>query len=217
MARLIYRSERATKITFVIVGVLTLVSYLINWGSEVQLDKGEWAGWAQAVGSVIAIGVAFYTGSRQSRDAIRAIEHSINLTERRKHAAFGVIAESARKYAEDCMLVFHESGFSLLAYVVLKNQSDLKSLIQAVEAIPVHDVGSYGAVSALVGMKRAMYDLGGAIASVEAYLNEPPRNSHSAWHDFDTTLIRLCCDVIEIKAHLLILAMALAPQLESEA
>lgn len=130
--------------------------YLIDWS---KLNASEWAAWAQAFGSVAAIGAAFHIGAKQGRDALKAIEHSYDHATQRRYKAYSVIAQAARARCEETLGIIQPDGFDPLLFHFSGLDKRFEGLIGALNAIPVHDVGTYEAVECLVALRLGLEDL----------------------------------------------------------
>lgn len=165
--------------------------YLIDWS---KLNASEWAAWAQAFGSVAAIGAAFFIGAKQGRDAIAAIVFGYDHATRRRYGAYSVIAQSAKEHCVITLAIFPDGGFGSLHLALAQLDKKREGLIGALDAIPIHEVGTYEAVESLVGLRISMGHLNKAIERANTHLDSfgcsmPPSIP------FDTSVIRLNCDM----------------------
>jgi len=203
LARLIYKC-RYVQIGFVILAFAVL---LLSWGMAEQLKVDHWASWVQAVGSITALGVAIYLSHKQSKDARSILEISDAIATKKKHAAYSTIANVALTYVRRVEVAFqNDVGFS--GMVVDANQFDRKrkELMQAISAIPIHEVGSYPAVEALMQMITGMADLDKMMTLANAKMESYGINS-AGWIPHETLFIRMNCSEVVWGAEAFIAAL----------
>jgi hypothetical protein len=171
-----------------------VVARVVELHGWIRMDASAWAAWAQAIGAVVAIAVAFHIGAKQSRDAIKAIVFGYDHATRRRYEAYSVIAQAAKVHCEDSLRIFPEGGFGSIHLAIAQLDKKREGVITALEAIPIHEVGTYEAVEALVGLRISMGHLNTAIERANTHLDSFGC-SMSVSVPFDTGVIRLNCDM----------------------
>jgi hypothetical protein len=109
------------------------------------------AAWVQAFGSILAIGIAYLVGAKQSRAAIDAVAATQRAAiETRRQGQFAVI-QAARNHAEQIReaMVSEDPSFALLS---VYNKIVTQRVAKALERIPVHEVGTEAGVRAILSM-----------------------------------------------------------------
>lgn len=130
------------------------------------------AAWVQACGSILAIGIAYLVGAKQSSAAIEAVTAAQNaVTASRKRGQFAVI-EAARTFAEQIREAMRDEDPSI-GLLAVYNKIVTQRLAQALERIPVHEVGSEAGVRAILSMANQFVLLE---AALETYLAGPSRH-----------------------------------------
>jgi hypothetical protein len=124
-------------------------------GATFDLNKSEWAAWVQAVGSITAIGGAFVLGEIQARSSLA---NELKIRQRdleRKNKSILSIAATAREYAV-AMEAMYQFGPPNLMELQFKYDSEtLGHVINAIDVVPMHDLGSIEAVFALLQIKTS--------------------------------------------------------------
>lgn len=170
-----------------------VVARVVEMHSWIRMDASAWAAWAQAIGAVGAIAVAFHIGAKQGRDAIKAIVFGYDHATRRKYEAYSVIAQAAQVHCELSLRTFPDGGFGSIHLLAAQLDKKREGLINALDAIPIHEVGTYEAVESLVGLRISMGHLNTAIEHANAHLDSFG-SSMPVGIPFDTGVIRLNCD-----------------------
>lgn len=130
------------------------------------------AAWVQAFGSILAIGIAYLVGAKQSRAAIDAVTAAQNaVAETRKRGQFAVV-EAAHTLAEQIRgaMRYEDPSIALLS---VYNKIVTQRLAQALERIPVHEVGAEAGVGAILSMANQFVLLE---AALETYIDGPSRH-----------------------------------------
>jgi hypothetical protein len=156
--------------------VLALLAVLF-WmqGSSRMLWSQEAAGWAQAIGSVIAIGVAIVLSRRQSRDANRVmIEADLRQLLRRLDSFRGIVNSAntqMRNVADDLLGVKireirkrppspanpeDDRMYMTMALDHMRGKHPFIETLAIIDAIPLHDLGSSDLVEAVRDLKNAV-------------------------------------------------------------
>jgi hypothetical protein len=114
------------------------------------------AAWVQAVGSVAAILGAFVIGERQSR---AAREHALELdrvAQKRKNDSVLAIAAAAHQHVIEISNAFQGEAINLMYLALEYNHRNVDDVIDAIAAVPLHELGSADAVTSLLGIKTAL-------------------------------------------------------------
>lgn len=183
---------------------------LIIVGNRADLSKSDWATWVQAVGSIGAIFAAFMIGARQADVALMSVREAAHLTEKRRIEAVLGMVEFANSLADKCLDLFREDGYSRLAYVLTQVDDPLENLTVALNAIPMHEIGSAHAVSALIQLRSSTAYLEKAINRLLGLAASIDPGAH--WSNADTSVVRLCCKNIKRAADQLQSALLAAPR-----
>lgn len=130
------------------------------------------AAWVQAFGSILAIGIAYLVGAKQSRAAIDAVTAAQRAaTETRTQGQFAVV-EAAHTLAEQIRgaMRYEDPSIALLA---VYNKIVTQRLAQALERIPVHEVGTEAGVGAILSMANQFVLIE---AALETYIAGPSKH-----------------------------------------
>ncbi|QYG08078.1 hypothetical protein [Janthinobacterium sp. PAMC25594] len=132
------------------------VGALIQLGLHQKFSPSDWAAWVQAIGSVTAILGAYHLGhiqvERAKQDRLKAFFAICTAAFERSELAcaiFGVNGDLSRQYAD-------------------YDDSRLESIINALNAIPIHEVGNAEAVAAILDLRDQMFFLLGAVKDYRA-------------------------------------------------
>jgi hypothetical protein len=151
--------DKIVGIAFAAVAVL-IATWMV--GSYFELNKGEWASWVQAIGSIAAIAGAFAIANRQIRAASEEAKASIvRMAERRREAIKVIVEHAEGEAAAIEKLVLPIAGTSDENPIRLIGYS-FKETASSLAAIPYHELDSANEVSALLGLRTALreaYDL----------------------------------------------------------
>lgn len=115
--------------------------------------SGEAAGWMQAIGSIAAIGGAYAIGERQAKATLSAATKTQELAEAKRLSAIFAICAAAKNRTDIVRDIFcsdvYESGKRFMEY----DHSLIRSVINAIGAVPVHEIGNSEAATALMDIK----------------------------------------------------------------
>lgn len=179
-----------------------LMPLVVGWlaarpqtSSLVQTLGGETAAaWLQAVGSLMAIGVAIFLGRRQSadlRDAARAAWAQAKID---RIYPISVLARHALAQAQCAVpaLDEDESGFV---------RSHFEAILESLSAVPLQDFGDEKLIGAVLDLQLAMKRLLWSFNAAESELENPDENSdpyrHSESLDQQVMAIADAREVIE--------------------
>lgn len=171
---------------------LAVAANLIVVGMRFDLSKTDWSGWVQAIGSIAALLGAFILGKQQSATALGAIHEADRLSAQRRANALAAIATAAAEQADRILNVFHEQGFHYIQFRLADFDPPLDDVKAALHAVPMHEVGSYPAVTAMINLKTSTQYAQKAIQKVSDDCGTTGSISH--WQAYDTAMLRLCAD-----------------------
>jgi hypothetical protein len=142
------------------IGVTTVIAHSL--ASHYPQDGGNNAAWFQGVGTMIAIVGAFVIGERQSRASLQAIADAQMLAERSRRNSIFAVAKAA--YARSKHIESAFSGSDIVSTLFRTyDQSIIDSIVGALSASPVHELGSDDAVISFLGLRDHFVFLGKAI------------------------------------------------------
>ncbi|SAL11978.1 hypothetical protein AWB64_00461 [Caballeronia sordidicola] len=120
------------------------------------------AGWVQAIGSIVAIFIALRIGQQQSDASIASALSAQQHSERTRQRFALAIVQSANDFAVDVRKAFDakDIGFGLLS---VYDRKVVDNLVAALNALPLHDIGSPEGVSSVLSMRLQFVLLGNAI------------------------------------------------------
>lgn len=123
---------------------------MLGWEN---LTAETWASWVQAVGSIVAIAGAYFIGERQAKSARRAAAEMQDRERSGKLASIFAICTAAHERAKFVYKVFCEVPADSITRSFDYDHSLVRSVIKALEAIPVHEIGNANAVIALLDIR----------------------------------------------------------------
>jgi hypothetical protein len=176
--------------------LLWFIGYeFIDWK---EMKSADWAAWVQALGSISAIIAAFYIGERQSNTALKAVKDAGEIAESKRIQSLIGMAHVADHLATKTQSVFLEGGFTSLAVSLAQIDDSLEVLRIGLDAIPLHEVGSGSAVSALIVLRTSCGHLQRALDRAKTWRqSSQPLEGTYDWYEYDTGVIRLCCTNIK--------------------
>lgn len=124
--------------------------------------SGDVAAWVQAFGSIAAIAGAFLIGERQSRASLQAIANAQVLAERSRRNSIFAVAKAAYAHAERIEATFARPDVMSTLFATY-DQSIIDSMVSALSASPVHELGSDEAVISFLSLRDHFVFLGRAI------------------------------------------------------
>lgn len=164
-----------------------------------KMGVAEWAYWVGALGSIGSIAGAYFLGERQAKAVLRTAKNADILAAHRKGKAVLAVTDAAQSNTSGVMEAFDGDHFSYLGLVLKYDASIMSSIIAALEAIPVHELGSYKAVAALLRIRTSMAHFQ---KHVKRCLETVERTQNSGgvsnWHvlPFDSAAIKICMEEI---------------------
>lgn len=133
-------------------GVLALM-VVIDWS---PLKSGDVASWVQAFGSIAAIIGAYFVGERQAA-AVHESELKLRRAEvRRKNGSILAICNAALAQASEIAGIYKDKIPNMVLFHLAYSDKLMQDTISALEAIPVHDCGSFDAVAAFMRLKNSL-------------------------------------------------------------
>lgn len=161
-----------------------------------NLTSSEWASWAQAAGVIFAIGGAYLVGERQAK---AAFANDLNLRRedlRRKNGSLLAIASAAQRETCDISAIYKQECPAKLLIHLTYNEKVMEDILNALAAIPIHEFGSYEAVTAFLNLRNNMIYLQRHVANDIAYMEsgtyDPQAESDAKRSEF-SALIQINC------------------------
>lgn len=138
--------RRLCLIPFVLLG-------MIYTGFLVDLNKSDWAYWVQAIGSFGAILGAYFLGDRQAKTAWHSALAIEDRREQKRLASIFAICTAVKERTDVFRSIFCDPSYykegSIRRYTEY-DHSVIISLINALNAIPIHEIGNAKAACALL-------------------------------------------------------------------
>lgn len=136
--------------SFVITGcflvTLAVAALTINvWG----WNSGNVAAWVQAVGSIAAIVGAYIVGERQAKATLHATQEAHQLAKRTRRDGMFSVVKAARSRAKEFGEALDDPYPPSRMYDVY-HPSIIDSLVELLNKVPVHELGSEQAIGAFV-------------------------------------------------------------------
>lgn len=154
--------EKAAALIF---GGFAVVIAAWRIGDYFCLDRNTWPGWVQAIGSVAAIAGAYLLGERQNRVAFaNAIEMDKRLVKQRQDA-YIAIASAALRHALEIREFFTRYGDSPDQFFMIYDKRKIGGKVKAIEAIPLHEVGTAGKIENWVEFHVSLINFENAVNS----------------------------------------------------
>ncbi|MCC6071429.1 hypothetical protein ACFSQU_17970 [Massilia sp. GCM10020059] len=181
------RIARGLELAFI--GVITTVALLgiVLTIRHTPLWSEEAAGWAQAIGSVVAVGVAIYVSDRQSKSARDLMQFADETALRRHLARVGAVLEEASRVVKTFKDMVKGEGDwgafqnQMLLHLppesadrfrceaaIMYHASQLTDIIALIEKIPMHELGPSSLVNAVMTVKNALAQLDAHFVAAKA-------------------------------------------------
>lgn len=125
---------------------LVLVRWTIDFVTWISLDSG----WAQAIGSMAALGVAIFIMQRQAESSARIVlDADRRALIRRANAVFALIQRAAQQATTSRHAILRESKQNLgeLQSTVAAAEIVLREIHASLKIVPLHELGSYDLVT----------------------------------------------------------------------
>lgn len=153
------KSELPCSVILAILGVgvfaaIFLVNYPVN-----SNEWASWAAWVQAFGSIGAIMAAYFLGERQAKRS-EMLQRSLAQDEaEQRRAAFYAIADSTQHLARDVVELFTPIESWSDVRFRYYDDSMVDTYMQALSAVPVHEIGSAVAVREFIALNENLSKL----------------------------------------------------------
>jgi len=177
------------------ISVLAFAGALLLLRTLSPLWSQEASGWAQAIGGVTAIGAAYVFGERQAAAGLTAVREADRVLVERRNASILAVVDATQAYCIQAAKAFDHDKVSRIHLRVFYTSKTMESHIAALESIPAHELGSYEAVSAFMGLRQSVHFFYGNVERACRKLEDaidPITRSAAAVHDFDTAGIEIC-------------------------
>jgi hypothetical protein len=140
----------------ILVAVIASLAGLIYWGIQLKFTRADWPAWVQAVGSIAAIiGAYWVSGIQIKADTVAAVEAEAR-AQRRQRGSILAIAKAAIEVVDVLPKAADHNLQGRLAVSILYDKRVFEGFINALEAVPIHELGSARAVTALLGLKNGL-------------------------------------------------------------
>lgn len=179
----------------IFISTLITIRWTIDFVTWSQIDSG----WAQVIGSIAAIFGAFFLGERQSRDAMQMVLKTDRIAAYRRGKSILALTDAAQSHTSGALEAFNDEGFDYLGLMFYYSEQTMKNIIEALAAIPAHEIGSYQAVSAVLRIRdSSAYFQKHALRCVAQCrrARNPITGAISSYQKFDTAAIYLCANEI---------------------
>ena len=151
------------------IATMIVIHWTIGFVTWSTLDSG----WAQAIGSIGALGVAIYVMSRQNAHSLRVMALSERLgTMRRADAVLGIVEPTHARIAEISNTISTRSTrdpLDLQKRRVRMLLTKVQRLEDTIRAIPVHDLGAYDIAKAGNQIAQFISQYTEAMAEMDSY------------------------------------------------
>jgi hypothetical protein len=164
---------------------------LLWWGFSENLTKVEWASWVQAIGSVGAITFAYFIGKQQAAATLQSVRDADRLAALRRYDSILAVADAALNYAKEIAKSFAPKQASYMHLRMTHSDQLMQNMMDSLQIIPAHEMGSYHAVSAFLTLRNAMHDFRGNVKRALAKF-ETSDGMMEPVIEFDRTPIDLC-------------------------
>lgn len=128
---------------------------MIFVGNKLGLGKADWASWVQAIGALIAIGIAIYVSRQQAESAAQLVLNTEQRALVRQAEVIEVIVSTANnsiiKFAEGIEVPFNVAAIQ----TGLRFAKSLPEMLDAMNQIPLHSIGNWEMAQSLIQMRRA--------------------------------------------------------------
>ncbi|SAL83925.1 hypothetical protein AWB67_06542 [Caballeronia terrestris] len=128
------------------------------------------AAWVQAVGSILAIVGAYFIGERQASAAQRQFDANLRAREQVRRLAYVAIGRVAMDAANELKRPFEGNSSDPLLLSFTASPGRLLDAADALKQIPLHEVGSAEAISAIAGLRATLLSLNDRMCAMSDYL-----------------------------------------------
>lgn len=148
-----YWKTRVVRYPLLALGALAAT---VATGARLDLGKSDWAAWVQAIGTIVALGVAIFVMRGQNAAAAKlAVDADLRTHQRRARSVSALVYRAERQISNcvDAVRSVAREGNQAHMRTMLRNANKVLSARRsALEQIPAHDLGSYEMVEGLLGM-----------------------------------------------------------------
>jgi hypothetical protein len=141
------------------IATLLIIRWTIDFVTWSTVDSG----WAQAIGAVAAIFFSYRAGLKQSKDALASVHAADKLATQRKFESVVAVVDSTKAYAERVSTAFYDGRADFLTLHIEYSDHFMQNVINTLQIIPAHELGSYEAVTALLIVRNAATDFRGNV------------------------------------------------------
>lgn len=153
--------------------VLTIwATIFIAWvGNSLGLDKNSWAGWVQAIGSIVAILAAVFISKYQHQKSEQAADDTAALQKLALLRAIQEVVMMGEKYVDIAIAAFSKDARSVEQYIAGRFSKDVfLDIAHVLDQVPIYSTPGTGLISGLVMMKRVMHE---SVKTIEMYSAQP--------------------------------------------
>ena len=154
----------------IIAGVVLFGIFLWQWPT----NQSEWAAWVQAFGVIGSIIGAFAIATRQARASMVQAEQIAKADIARKQEAYKAVVQVAHEYAKSTgeLVLKRPPACVINAYWRTMGEEDTRAAVEALMALPLHDLGNSELVVAANGVRSSLtkmrYHVGEFVTATEA-------------------------------------------------
>lgn len=215
--------EEATRLFgFLLVGIVIMLGLLamVHMLSTTALWSSEGAAWVQAIGSILAIWIAIFVADRQHKSAIRLMQSADRLAVRRQLESVLAILDQAAiqvRYVADA--IFGEGIYAhyrtnsqpgsidmdlFLLYQASQRYASkppFDSLVEVINRIPLHELGSAKMVGAVFQVRDQLLHLGDHLRTISVDPDNP-RHIPSVTNGLNVTMMMIGIARTEFRAEM---------------
>lgn len=155
------------KKSHVLLGIAIVVGAVVAAliGNYFGLNRETWPGWGQAIGSIAALGVAIFVMSQQNEHAAKLLVDVDKRAILRRAASVKALIEGAILQMKVCceeLPPHYQDPFRTIERILAARFTaslSIKSVRDALIAIPAHELGSYEMTKALQVIIECLSDL----------------------------------------------------------
>ncbi len=140
-------------------GGVFVTIFLVNYPDESSDAWAAWAAWVQAFGSISAIMAAYFLGERQAVRSERLQRSLVEEQIRQKRTAIYAIAQSALDLVKHVREIFTPKDNWTDVRDYHYDDAMIDSQIAALNAVPVHEIGSAIAVREFLSINQKLTEL----------------------------------------------------------
>ena len=188
--------EVALLLMVAVPAIAGILYFLRFFGPPLWSQEGS--GWAQAIGAVAAIWFSYQAGKKQADDALDTVREADKLSAQRRFDAVLAVADASRAYAQEVCKAFAPDRVSYLHLRICYAEQLMQNIMDSLQAVPAHELGSYQAVSAMLTLRHALNDFRGNVQRAIAIFDVPEDGiGRVGVARFERTAIDLCLSKID--------------------